>query len=362
MKKLLFFVLSQILFFSLTKAQRLDSYPIPHPAGYVCYRASDNMVIDGKLDEKSWQDAEWTSDFKDIEGDKKSVPYFKTHAKMLWDDNYLYIAAELEEKHIWGYLKKRDTVIFYDNDFEVFIDPNGDNHLYYEYEMNALNTVWDLMLVKPYRDGGPAINSWDISGLLSGVQIYGTINNPSDEDDKWTLEIAFPWSVLEEAASHRGHPNDGEQWRISFSRVEWEVDVEGSLYKKRVDENDKRLPENNWTWPSQGKINMHRPETWGYVQFTSKSVGNQKVAFQKDPFFDLKMALMEVYYQQKDFYRKHNVYSKELEELNLSSFNKENFGKEISIEVMSNHFVAIVKKGNVVWSVNEESKLICRKP
>ena len=43
----------------------------------------------------------------------------------------------------------------------MFIDPDGDNHLYYEFEINALNTVWDLLLPKPYRDGGPALNGWE---------------------------------------------------------------------------------------------------------------------------------------------------------------------------------------------------------
>ena len=87
---------------------------------------------------------------------------------MLYDDNYFYFAAELDEPHVWATLTDRDAVIYHDNDFEVFIDPDGDNHLYYELEINALGTEWDLLLVKPYRDGGPAINAWDIQGLQTG--------------------------------------------------------------------------------------------------------------------------------------------------------------------------------------------------
>lgn len=63
---------------------------------------------------------------------------------MLWDETYFYIYAEMEEPHVWGTLKERDTVIFYNNDFEVFIDATGDTHNYYELEVNALNTAWDL--------------------------------------------------------------------------------------------------------------------------------------------------------------------------------------------------------------------------
>lgn len=43
------------------------------------------------------------------------------------------------------------SIIYQDNDFEVFLDPDGDNLMYYEVEVNAAGQVWDLLLVKPYR-------------------------------------------------------------------------------------------------------------------------------------------------------------------------------------------------------------------
>jgi len=119
------------------------------PRGYVCQRASGAIVIDGKIDDSAWKDAEWSADFVDIEGAAKPAPRFRTRMKMLWDDEYLYIAAELLEPHVCATITKKNAVIFYDNDFEVFIDPDGDNHNYHEFEMNALNTIWELDLVKP---------------------------------------------------------------------------------------------------------------------------------------------------------------------------------------------------------------------
>ena len=84
------------------------------------------------------------------------------------------VAAEMDEPDVWGVLTERDSVIFHDNDFEIFIDPDGDTHAYYELEVNALGTPWDLMLITPYRDGGPAIHAWDIAGLQVGVRVRGT--------------------------------------------------------------------------------------------------------------------------------------------------------------------------------------------
>src|SRR5688572_18783272 len=126
------------------------------PEQYVCRKILTPLTIDGKLDEPAWKDAEWTKDFVDIEGTTQPKPRFQTRARMLWDDKFLYIAAEIEETHVWGTLTNHDSVIFHDPDFEVFIDPVGRTQPYYEFEMNALNTTWDLRLDKPYQDNGKA--------------------------------------------------------------------------------------------------------------------------------------------------------------------------------------------------------------
>ena len=60
--------------------------------------------------------------FVDIQGATQPRPRFRTRAKMLWDDEYFYIAAELEEPHVWATLTEHDSVIFHDNDFEVFLE------------------------------------------------------------------------------------------------------------------------------------------------------------------------------------------------------------------------------------------------
>lgn len=232
------------------------------PKEYVCQRATEKVEIDGKLDDAAWQAAPWTDDFVDIEGDKKPLPRFRTRAKMLWDDEYFYIAAQLDEPHVWGTITERDAVIFQDNDFEVFIDPNSDREEYYEFEMNALNTGWDLFLPKTYKDGGKVDNGWNIDGLKTAVHIEGTLNDPSDEDQHWSVEIAIPWKALEKYAHKPCPPKAGDRWRVDFSRVEWQVEVKDGKYVKVPNRR-----EDNWVWSPQGMIDMHEPSTWGYVEF-----------------------------------------------------------------------------------------------
>src|SRR2546421_339538 len=80
-----------------------------------------------------------------------------------------FVAAELDEPHVCATLTEHASVIVHDNDFEVVLDPDGDNHLYAELELNAHNTAWDLLLTKPYKDGGKAVNAWEITGLKTAV-------------------------------------------------------------------------------------------------------------------------------------------------------------------------------------------------
>ena len=340
-----------LILFSITLyGQPAEEFPkskLPfNPEQYVCYRTNEPIKIDGKMDESVWEKAQWTNYFVDIEGDLRPKPYYKTRAKMLWDDQYFYIAAKLEEEHIWAKLRQRDTVIFYDNDFEVFIDPDGDTHKYYEFEMNAFNTQWDLVLTKPYRDdNNVALNGWDIKGLKTAVDIRGTINNPEDKDEYWTLEIAFPWKALAEFSNVPSPPENGDQWRLGFSRVQWETEVVDGKYVKKINpQTGKTYPENNWIWSAQGIINMHAPETWGFVQFSTGIIGNEEVSFNYSTKEDAKWALRKVYYAEHDHKLAHGVFTNNYELLNIKDIPPlESYSWPPEINTTSTQFEAILK-------------------
>lgn len=313
----------------------------PHPEGYICPRAKAAPAIDGKLDDPAWADAPWTADFVDIEGDKKPRPRFRTRAKMLWDDRFFYIAAELEEPHVWGTLTKHDEVIFQDNDFEVFVDPDGDNHEYYEFEINALNTGWDLFLPKPYRDGGPAKNEWEIPGLKTAVHIEGTLNKPGDVDRAWSLELAIPWEVLGEFAHREAPPKAGDRWRVNFSRVEWQHAIEGGKYAKV-----KGTREDNWVWSPQGVIDMHRPELWGYVEFADAP----RAGFDPDPAHEARHRLMRIYHAQSAYKKQHGAYAADLKALGLEDL----VGAGAGLEASGGGYRATLGG----WEIRQDSRLV----
>jgi hypothetical protein len=312
-------LLATTAFSAIPKVQIAEPKTAFAPFEYVCRRAAGPITVDGRLDDASWAEADWTEVFGDIEGPAKPAPRFRTRAQMLWDDQYLYIGAYLEEPDVWATLTARDSIIFQDNDFEVFIDPDGDTHDYYELELNALNTVWDLLLVKPYRDGGPAVHAWDIQGLKTGVHVMGTLNDPSDRDKAWTVEIALPFAVLRECIPGKPErPAEGDQWRVNFSRVEYRVDVQNGAYVKAKDPATGRpLPEDNWTWTPQGVINIHYPEMWGYVQFSSKLPGRGNEKFDRRSEEKVKWALRKIYYAERARYFEKSAFSSDLAALGL---------------------------------------------
>ncbi len=290
------------------------------PRTYLCFRAEGPLEVDGILDESAWRAAPWSEDFVDIEGSAKPHPRFRTRVKMLWDDRYFYIAAEMEEPHLQASFTQRDSYIFHqDHDFEVFLDPDGDSHNYGEFEINALNTGWDLHLSKPYKNGGKADDHWDIAGLKTAVHLDGTLNDPRDTDRGWTLELAFPWTGLSRLGPNGGAPpvpRDGEQWRVNFSRVEWRFEVEQGRYRKAAD-----IREDNWVWSPQGTINMHRPETWGYVQFVAAPAGSAaaaNAAFRPDPAERTRQLLHRVHYAQQEFHQRHGRWAVSFAELKLA--------------------------------------------
>jgi len=310
------------------------------PLSYVVHHTANTIKIDGDLSDEAWQQAEWTRTFTDIEGASKPSQTYNTQVKMLWGDTCLYIAARITEPHVWATLKKHDEVIFRDNDFEVFINPDGTTHHYYEIEFNALNTVFDLYLSKPYRNGGSALIPFNVSGMRSAVKIDGTLNNSSDTDTGWTVEMAIPFRDLS-LGDNIQIPKDGATWRINFSRVEWDTQPAGDRYIKLKDTLGHNLPEHNWVWSQQGVVNMHYPERWGYLQFTNKT---GPVNFVLPAGEVQKKYLWLVYYKQKAWFAKHHSYALSLKQLAISGKVKVD-GKlnQLSMEATKHQFMAFIK-------------------
>lgn len=295
--------------------------PIPdigfNPPTYICYPATREFCLDGNIFKDFWKDIPFTGDFTDISGPSKPSPRYRTRVKMAWDQDNLYIAALLEGDEIWATIIERDAVIFNDNDFEVFIDPDSDTQQYYEIEINALNTVWDLLLTKAYRDGGKPLDSWDIKGLKTAVHINGELNNPAAVNISWSVELVIPFKSLLECSGKNTIPSHGDYWRMNFSRVQWLTDLVDNRYVKKINpSNGLFFPEDNWVWAPTGLVNIHYPELWGFVFF---STSNKTSPFAIPDMEYRKWQLRKLYYLEHEFYMKHGCFTGDLSQLRAYS-------------------------------------------
>jgi len=270
------------------KTRPTEKVPV-QPATYISYHAKGPITVDGRLDEPDWQRAPTSAPYVDIVTGKPA--WYDTRASVLWDDKYLYFGLRAEERDVRAKLTKHDDFIYNDNDMEIFI---AGKDAYYEFEINALNTVYDVFWIwqDMYFPGSPyQVKEWetkgrnvsvldgvgghvhprgkrngyidyDFPGLLHGVHVDGTLNNGADVDRSWTVEAAFPWARMKWLADGRPlPPKDGDVWRIDCSRFE------------QVDRNGKHLDTTaGWTWNRHGFYDSHIPETFTYVKFSTSAV------------------------------------------------------------------------------------------
>lgn len=264
---------------------------------YTCFRTEKAPKIDGKLNERCWEKAPKSPRFVDL---VTGTPAFlDTRMAALWDDRCLYLAFWIEEPNVQAKLVKRDSPIYTENDVEVFI---AGVDCYYEFETNALGTIYEVFFIwqDAYKKGtafnkkefnllshkvdvlggfqdslrygkhprGPrwAFLDWDFPGLKAAVQVDGTLNDSSDIDIGWTVELAFPWKGMKTLAGSRSlPPKDGDIWRMDFTRFE-----ALSLNGKKID------PPAGWSFNKHGVYDSHLPECFTYVHFSTRNVESLK--------------------------------------------------------------------------------------
>jgi hypothetical protein len=203
--------------------------PVPPLSEYSCHRTLGPIKIDGVLDEASWTKAVGTGAFRLYHGQDFSD--LRTEAKLLWDDERLYIAINVADTDVRATRKLRDDDIFAEDCVEFFImeQYRKDRQHYLEYEINALNTQFDAYNLAPLQ----GILGWDSRGWKSAIKVHGTLNNSKDVDQGWTVEMSIPFFdfygmiFLNEARSKQylegewtsATPRPGDRWRVNLYRI-----------------------------------------------------------------------------------------------------------------------------------------------
>ena len=259
---------------------------------YIAQRSPTSIIIDGNVKKEVWVNANWSRRFVDMV--TADTAMYNTQTAILWNDIYLYIAFIAEEPFLEAFQTKRDSLVFLENDLELFID-GGD--CYYELEVNAANTVYEVLFIwkdayikggkfdipmfdvyqlQVYTFGGNydrsgstfwkgthprgvrwAFTNYDMPGLKTAVNLDGTLNDNSDIDKGWSLEIAIPWSSLKLLSNGRTiPPTDGDIWNMFLGR-----------FQKLMLSGIEVQPHPAMALNSHGIYDTHLPEKWSRILF-----------------------------------------------------------------------------------------------
>lgn len=194
-------------------------------AAFECRWADTPIAIDGKLDDAAWKHAEVIdSFFLPWLKDKARPARTATKARLLWDREYLYFAAEMEDGDLYADVKEHDGQTWDNDVFELFFKPAVDKPGYYEFQVNAAGTIFDLFL--PQRNAGGTVRfkkDGDFH-IEAKVALDGTLNKWTDKDKGWTVEGRMPWRDFLRAG---GRPNPDDAWKFALCRYDYSVDFEG---------------------------------------------------------------------------------------------------------------------------------------
>lgn len=184
-----------------------------------CHWATQSPVIDGKLDDAAWGRAQLIESFQMgwlPEG--KRTPATATRARFLWDNEYLYFAAELEDSDVSATITEHDGKLWNEDVFELFFKPAADRPGYYEFQVNPLNSQLDMYLPSRGSGGYDKYVREGTFGWTTVVRVQGTLNKKGDKDNGWTVEGRIPWTDFSPTG---GRPKAGDVWTHALCRYDY---------------------------------------------------------------------------------------------------------------------------------------------
>lgn len=206
--------------------------PVAPPAGIVpastgqvfeCRRAPSGIQVDGNIDTPAWAGAATIGNF--LQMNTTAPARSRTEAKLLWDDQYLYFSAQMDDTDVYATIKEHNGMLWNNDVFELFFKPDSNKLGYYEFEVSPLNTTLEMYL--PSRGSG-GYGRWvgkHKFNLESKVQLRPgtTLNNPSDRDGGWIVQGRIPWTDF---APTGGKPAVGAEWKFTLARFDFSVNLE----------------------------------------------------------------------------------------------------------------------------------------
>ena len=181
-----------------------------------CRWAARPPVIDGKLDDRCWQDAVVIAQFASY-WQKEKLARPGTRAYLVWDDEALYYSALMDDKELRSHGTKRNDTLWDGDVFEMFFKPSVEKPEYYEFQANPRALIFECYF--PKRGVYPKdMSQAPLLGNTAAVSLNGTLDQPGDRDRSWTVEGRIPWTAFQPTG---GKPKPGDVWRFALCRYDY---------------------------------------------------------------------------------------------------------------------------------------------
>jgi hypothetical protein len=230
-------------------------------ASYTAQRRIDTITVDGNLTEASWAGAANTTVLTVWNGNPAPAA-LQTSAKMVWDDQYLFIAFDARDPDVYATYAGRDRNLWEQDNFEVFVTVPGTTG-YVEVEGSPAGAIWDGLFTAVFQ--GPQ-GSYNLTNLQIAARVNGTLNNSAAQDIGFTSEIRLPFSEIYRGVPG-GQPTNGAQLRLNLNRINWDTPVtQGGPGAAGSD--------TYYAWSPVSGVSpaFHQPSKFGTVTFSTNSV------------------------------------------------------------------------------------------
>ncbi len=197
----------------------VDLSKAPPPPGTIHIpHAQGEITLDGIANEPGWIGAVQSPDFMTAEGSPD--PVGKATAKMVWDERYLYIYANIVDTDILSEYKNQDDPLWKADAIEIFIDADSNKRGYVELQVNPNNATFDSWFATTRAQ--PGDEAWD-SSMFTAVRANGS-GASGDTDQSWEVEIGIPWAAVkgkDGAMAINTPPRVGDRWRMNIVRADY---------------------------------------------------------------------------------------------------------------------------------------------
>ena len=229
----------------------------PQDSIYPVRKTVAPITVDGVADEAAWEKAP-AIPFVYFFGVDQPADEQSTTLKMLWDETNLYLFYDCADQGLTARETERNGYPFWDDCAEIFLRPSADPiGMHFAFEINLYKKPNDIIMINGLYNGtNIAVAGYDPDYEME-VRLNGTLNDDSDVDEGWTMEIAIPLAALR---TNWALPKIGEG-------VEW--GFMGVRLNRDVLEGNNRTVSTPFSLMGNRK-NLHEPECFGRMRFSGE--------------------------------------------------------------------------------------------